>query len=315
MRTSAVGNNKTLQKLERTVQEGNYYEAQQMYKSIHARYMAANKYTEALDLIQSGVTVQLRHGQVTCGAELALIFVDTLRRAKIKYGKETLDRITSIFNEFPCTTVPHKISDDEDFEALSDRLARAKTCVDGCSSFLKAAIKWSAENGGPKRGAPELHDMLAQYTWSQSTDWDIAKVSMHFVQGSQPKAFAAALCYPGEADVAIARGVLLYLSSGNLRDANVLMDALVDLSREKQIELPNTPLLQFITYLLLTLERDALPLFQMLRQNYKTSIDREPSFNELLDEIAERFYKVQRRTGLQSLLGGMFKMMEGMGAS
>lgn len=29
------------------------------------------------------------------------------------------------------------------------------------------------------------------------------------------------------------------------------------------------------------LQRDALPLFQMLRQNYKSSIDREPTFNEV----------------------------------
>ncbi|BAH90923.1 Os01g0164700 [Oryza sativa Japonica Group] len=54
----------TIEKLENMVAEGNYYEAQQMYKSTGARYIAAQKYLEALDILQSGALVQLKHGQV-----------------------------------------------------------------------------------------------------------------------------------------------------------------------------------------------------------------------------------------------------------
>ncbi|KAH9325686.1 hypothetical protein KI387_005864, partial [Taxus chinensis] len=142
---------------------------------------------------------------------------------------------------------------------------------------------------------------------------DMVKASKYFVNGSHPKSFAIALidftdkCYPGEADLAIARGVLMYLASGDLRNANHLMGELKEHSRTKEIELPNTPLLQFVKYLLLVLERDALPLFQILRKNYMSSINRDSFFNELLDEIAERFYGVHHRSGLQSILGDIFK--------
>ncbi|KAK0592085.1 hypothetical protein LWI29_012980 [Acer saccharum] len=67
--------------------------------------------------------------------------------------------------------------------------------------------------------------------------------------------------------------------------------------------------MQFISYLLQTLQRDAFPLFSMLRTNYKPSIDREPAFNEMLDEIAEKFYGIKRRNPLQGVFGELFKMM------
>ncbi|KAH9325688.1 hypothetical protein KI387_005866, partial [Taxus chinensis] len=130
----------TLEKLEKSVQAGNYYEAQQMYKSLYARYMSVHKYQEALDLLQSGASIQLRHGQVTCGAELALLFVETLIKAKIPYRRETLDRIGAIFNEFPQVLIPHKLSEEDDMQKLSEILLAAKARVNGCTSFLKAAI-------------------------------------------------------------------------------------------------------------------------------------------------------------------------------
>uniref|UniRef100_A0A0A0KFA9 Uncharacterized protein n=1 Tax=Cucumis sativus TaxID=3659 RepID=A0A0A0KFA9_CUCSA len=42
------------------------------------------------------------------------------------------------------------------------------------------------------------------------------------------------------------------------------------------------------------LQGDSLPLFNMLRANYKSSLEREP-LNELLDELAEKFYGVRCR--------------------
>ncbi|MBA0815473.1 hypothetical protein Gohar_000242 [Gossypium harknessii] len=116
-------------------------------------------------------------------------------------------------------------------------------------------------------------------------------------------------CYPDEDDIAIARAVLMYLSMGNLRDANCLMNELKRQVESQELDFPESDLVQFITFLLLTLERDALPLFNMLRVNYKSSIDREPAFNELLDEIAEKFYGVQRRNPLQGMFGDLLKVI------
>jgi hypothetical protein len=120
--------------------------------------------------------------------------------------------------------------------------------------------------------------------------------------------FLTAQCYPGEDDTAIARGVLMYLSQGNLRDANLLMDELKDQLKSADLEIPKTDLIQFIKYLLPTLERDAYPLFRTLRQKYKTSTDRDPVFEELLDEIAAKFYGIRSQSALEGLFGDMFRV-------
>ncbi|KAL6123834.1 hypothetical protein ACLB2K_076351 [Fragaria x ananassa] len=309
-----------IEKFEKVVEEGNYYGAQQLYKSITARYVAAQRYPEALDILESGACIQLKHGQVTCGAELASLFVETLVKGKFPYNDETLVRVRKIYKQFPKIPVPQQLGDlDDDMQRLSETLGTAKTCVEGCSSFLKAAIKWSAKFGAPRAGAPEIHVMLANYMYFESPEVDMVRVAQHFVRGNNPKEFACTLvhfmgkCYPGEDDVAIARAVLMYLALGNLRDANVLMDEIKMQVEAKQLEFPKSDLMQFINFLLETMLRDAFPIFNMLRSNFKSSLDREPSFHELLDEIAEKFYGVRRRNPLQGMgmFGEIFKMMGG----
>ncbi|CBI31514.3 unnamed protein product, partial [Vitis vinifera] len=666
-----------IDKLEKTVNDGDYYGAQQMYKSISARYASAERCYEALDILESGACIQLEKGQVTCGAELAILFVETLVKGKFPYDDNTLDRVRKIYKNFPQISVPQQLEDDDDMQKLSEALGAAKTRVEVCSSFLKAAMKWSAEFGFHRQGSPEIHDMLAEYLYSESPElkyyleervinvelskiietedrngkrhvviseskgelvswvrlgpasvglfleglsqclrngedgrrggwvaviealrregywldekesdqgvrescklyaevvkgselrdttrfrvetkeeetknnmnrlrqcliskwspssareedlaslgwvaarawglkgkmglarlgkgcallefekveeakrvlasgerlvggiqmglevwspkfvcapegenrkeawvrmlglpislwvsailkrmgdacggfldvdplterkedlewarikvklpegvlpssmeigvegevfvvtlwwkispeirkkkgdgrdgcgrqrgevrgeeepragwrvgenlgaapkeqrrsedgtgeqvrqfenWalDMSRISLHFVRGNNPEKFASTLvnfmgkCYPGEDDLAIARAVLMYLSLGNLRDANYLMDEVKKQVESKELDYPESDLTEFIDYLLLTLQRDALPLFNMLRQSYKSSIDREPAFNELLDEIAEKFYGVRRRNPMQGMFGDFFKLM------
>ncbi|KAI3986906.1 hypothetical protein MKX01_014607 [Papaver californicum] len=309
----------TIEKLEKIVTDGNYYGAQQMYKSTSARYISAERFDEALDILQSGAVIQLKHGQTTCGGELSLMLVETLVKGKFPYNEETLGRIKKIHEVFPRISLPQQWGDDDDdMQKLSEALGAAKIRVDACSSFMKAAIRWSAEFGGFKHGSPELHCMLAEYISSESPEPDMTRVTFHFVRGNQPEKFASAIvnfmskCYPGEDDVAIARAVLMYLSQKNLRDANKLIDEIKKKAKVDELDFPDSELIKFIMYLLQTLERDALPLFRMLRQNFKSSIDREPTFEELLDEIAEKFFGVRRRNPLQGgLFGDIFKMMEG----
>ncbi|XP_058769990.1 protein GET4 [Vicia villosa] len=301
-------------KLEKVVKDGNYYGAQQMYKSISARYVTAERYSEALDILHSGACLQLAHGQVTCGAELALLFVETLEKGKIPYDDETLERLRKIYEGFPRVPLPQHLWDVDDMQQLSENIGNAKTRVEGCSSFLKAAIKWSAEFGTSSNGAPELHILLAEYIFSESPEVDMNRVTYHFVRGNDPIKFATNLvsflgrCYPGEDDLAIARAVLRYLSLGNLKDANILVDEIKKQTQASEVEFPKTDLMQFINFLLQTMERDAFPLFNMLRANFKSCIEREPAFNELLDDIAEKFYGVQRRNPM-GMFGDIFKMM------
>ncbi|KAK3232347.1 hypothetical protein Dsin_004228 [Dipteronia sinensis] len=304
-----------IEKIEKVVNDGNSYGAQQMYKSMCARYVSAQRYSEALDLLQSGACLQLKKNQITCGAELAALFVDTLVKGKIPYNDESLGRVRKIYELFPQIPVKHDLGLDDDVQELAEALGAAKIRVECCSSFLKAALRWSVEFGAPRLGSPEIHVMLADYLYSESPELDMARVSYHFVRGNNPIKFASTLvnfmskCYPGEDDLAIARAMLMYLSMGNLKDANLLMEEIMKHVEAEQLEFCHSDLMQFISYLLQTLQRDAFPLFSMLRANYKPSIEREPAFNELLDEIAEKFYGIKRRNPLQGMFGELFKMM------
>nr|XP_016492319.1 PREDICTED: uncharacterized protein LOC107811840 [Nicotiana tabacum] len=87
----------------------------------------------------------------------------------------SLDRVRKIYEKFPRPSVPQNLDladddDDDDMQKLSEAIAAAKTRVECCSSFLKASIKWSAEFGAHRYGSPELHEMLADYIYSQSTE-------------------------------------------------------------------------------------------------------------------------------------------------
>lgn len=247
-----------IEKLEKVINGGNYYGAQQMYKSISARYIAAERYSEALDLVESGACLQLKHDQVTCGAELANLFVETLVKGKFSCDNSKLESLKKIYEAFPRNAVPDHVEDDDDMQKLSEALDAAKIRVQGCSSFFRAAIRWSMEFGADKNGSPELHGMLAEYIYSESPEVDMTRVSYHFIRANMPKKFASTLvnfmekCYPGEDDLAIARAVLMYLASGNMRDANCLVDEFKKQVESKKLEFPQSKLIQFVIYLLQT---------------------------------------------------------------
>lgn len=56
-------------------------------------------------------------------------------------GDSSLDRVRKIYQAFPRTLLPQHLEFENDMQKLSEALGVAKTCVDGCSSFLKAAIR------------------------------------------------------------------------------------------------------------------------------------------------------------------------------
>ena len=65
------------------------------------------------------------------------------------------------------------------------------------------------------------------------------------------------------------------LSLENLRDANIVYEKFLE-----NIKL-DTPLINFLRFLLLTLERNALPLFKLLKVKYSVALRRDKSFDEV----------------------------------
>lgn len=71
---------------------------------------------------------------------LALYFCQLLFGYE-KIDECILDRVRKIYNSFPQISVPQHLGDDDDVQQLSEALGAAKTRVEGCTSFLKAALK------------------------------------------------------------------------------------------------------------------------------------------------------------------------------
>ena len=55
---------KVAERLQKRIEEGEYYEALQTYKALYQRYRAQNREKEALDLIYDGAATLLQHEQV-----------------------------------------------------------------------------------------------------------------------------------------------------------------------------------------------------------------------------------------------------------
>jgi golgi to ER traffic protein 4 len=49
---------------------------------------------------------------------------------------------------------------------------------------------------------------------------------------------------------------------------------------------PATPLLSFTEFLLETVERDALPVFELLRQRYEIYLSQDPAFESVRPAVA-----------------------------
>ncbi|EGZ13386.1 hypothetical protein PHYSODRAFT_316672 [Phytophthora sojae] len=282
-------------KLELRLAAGDFYGALQMYKTLFMRFLkgdepSAEQQEKAAALALDAALKLVEHDQNTAATEMANLMV-------------------SVFADF------HHPVDDAHKQRV--RLVAAafepkpQFSAD-LAVFLKNAVKWSAAEGARKRGDPELQLLLAR---AYRTAGDFTHAMKHFLHSENPQELADALFqwstqgYPSESDLYLARAVLQLLSLENLRDANKVYEAYVAKcqSAGRPVDLP---LFNFTRFLLLTLERDALPLFQMLQERYTPALARDSSLKSYLSVIGQKFYGLQPpRSGLSSLLemfsGGM----------
>jgi len=289
-------------RLEQSVADGDAYGALQTYKTFHARSLKKGDVHAAVDLLRSGSVALLKHGNLTAGAELALMLVDTLNDGKVEQDDEVKAILLQVADAF---------------EALQGEKAVVAEAAKSEARYLRAAISWSTLKnfGQHPRGDPDLHLRRARTLIRAGS---LADASANYLHAGKPAEFAAFLVqwsqlgYRGERDLFLARGVLQLLALENLKDANELHAAFYETLKSKGLSMQASPLANFVSFLLRTLERDAFPLFQMLCQKYSASTSRDPSFQQYLDRIQEVFFKVKpQKRGMQAMLENMLGMFGG----
>ena len=65
-------------KLRSSLQQGQPYDGQQMFKTIYHRFRAQKKLQDCYNLLEEGARLQLQDGQLNCGVELAQMLVEVL---------------------------------------------------------------------------------------------------------------------------------------------------------------------------------------------------------------------------------------------
>lgn len=293
------GIQRVLGKLEASLNSGNYYEAHQMYRTLYFRYLSQKKYEDLLNLLYDGAVLLLQHNQYESGADLGILFVDVLNKSEQETG------ILLSYN----------------FVKITNMFSLMKAGSPERETFLNNALKWSTKNNNSKCGHPDLHKMIAQIFWKEK-NYVMAK--QHFVYSHDGVGCASMLAelhqlrgYSNEIDLFITQVVLQYLCLQNLKTAQEVFDSYTSVHPKIQIGPPFLlPLLNFIHFLLKSIQLSSLSKYQVLCQQYQLSLNRDPSFRMYLDKIAQLYFDApppasrQRRQGLfgnllQSFFNGL----------
>ncbi|KAI9205699.1 uncharacterized protein BJ171DRAFT_64991 [Polychytrium aggregatum] len=298
------GVEKTLSKLQKSVEDGNYYEAHQMYNSICQRYLKQRKVQEAVRLVHSGALNLQAVREFGSALDLCNRLLEIYDGQGFELNDQNRALLVELFDGFPV-----------DEPKLKD--------------FIKSSLKWSTKAGAPATGDPVLHHVFGLRFYRERYYYD---AEHHFLQGPLESAKAAGYmaaewsqldthldpAYP------IARTALALLAVNKPSSASSALDSyLQKLNSEPQgakvdadsvsIQLHRSPLINFIKFILMAVERSvsASSEFLRIRAKYQDLLQVDPAFTVYVDKIAAIYFDLgpKRQSNpfeeiMRSLLGG-----------
>ncbi|KAI8927851.1 hypothetical protein BC831DRAFT_450721 [Entophlyctis helioformis] len=154
--SGGAGVQKTLEKLRKSVQDGNYYEAHQMYHSACQRLLKQKKPADAIELLHSGILNMVEHDQTGSAIDLAERLLDVLDGQQTALDDSARDHLVEIFLAFPLQSA-------------------------GCDQFTRLCIRWSSKNPQFPLGDPSLHHVFGSRYFKEQQYYD---AESHFVYGT-----------------------------------------------------------------------------------------------------------------------------------
>ncbi|KAI9782790.1 MAG: hypothetical protein M1816_001700 [Peltula sp. TS41687] len=296
---------KTLSRLQERIQEGQYYEAHQQLRVVASRYVKQKDWDGAIDVLFSGAQALLKAGQYGSGSDLCLFLVNVFRDAEIKPDSANKGKLLSLLRLF----------------AL-DEPSRKR--------FGEEMISWSAKLGEYPAGDPELHEAIGIMFAQEHEPYDAER---HLVLGSKsaPEHLTKLEFewYTEDeshtAPLYAARAVLPYLMVGNVRDATRclliykrrLTEVKTSLAAPQEVSagnlelkiFPSLPLLNFLSLLLVAVQRGRPDTYRQLRSHYAAHIKEVGTWDEALDRIGEMYFgiPIRRQTNpLFDMMGSLF---------
>jgi len=296
MASSRGGVQRIFANLKRSVDDGEFYEAHQLYKIIYFRYKNQGKFLECIDLLYDGAGTLLSHNQHQSGADLAMLLLNVLEENKVPISGAIIDKIGRI----------HKLMDCESDER---------------QEYVSSALKWSnLESQAFRTGHPDLHRKFALTTWHEKK---FMQSQYHFVHSKDGEGCATMLVeyhitygFPSEVDLFIVQVVLQYLCLRNRITAENAFKSYTTLHPQVEKGPPYVyPLINFLWMLLIAIEGGKVAVFTILCEQYQPSLKRDPCYLEYLDKIGQIFFGVPPKVprGHGGLFGGLLQSLFSMG--
>mmetsp|Transcript_10148 Transcript_10148/g.20504 ORF Transcript_10148/g.20504 Transcript_10148/m.20504 type:complete len:325 (-) Transcript_10148:255-1229(-) len=306
----------TEKRFQRSLKEGNFYEAEQACRSLYHRLMKSGREAEAQSMLEEGCRQLLKVGEINSGTALALMLAKHVTNrafAGMPQDQRDKDReaLTRIVDAYPpigdlrSERMGESVS-PETLETLREE-----------RRFLDSVIKWSSIVE-TVNGSSVFHARAGKVCWKMG---DYLEAQKHFIQSDDPQTHAQMLLswinrdgLKSDADLFMLRTIFKYLVTMNLKDANFIHRAFAAEFGEGF-----SPLVNFADLLLRVLERDNYALFNMLREEYRESLSRDPTFESFLTKIAAVFYNAQPPNsgglfgGMSGIMGDMMRGMLGGG--
>ncbi|KAL1992942.1 hypothetical protein VTN49DRAFT_3699 [Thermomyces lanuginosus] len=310
---------KTIARQQEKIAAGSYYEAHQQLRVIAARYLKQSNYDAAADILTGGAKALLRagsqQGAAASGGDLAIMLVvEVYTKAEWEItgddevSRSRKKRLIELLREFP-----------------PDEPSRKR--------FISEMIAWSAKFGPSERGDPDLHHAAGSVYAEENEPYDAEK---HLALGSTESAETLAKLEfewythdePHTAAVYASRAVFPYLLVGNLRNANKafavftsrlsssspsLVSQEVSSTSSDVRVYPSLPLVNFISLLLIAIQRGSADLFRDLTKQYAAHIQEVGIWNDALSRIGELYFDIKVPRQGNPLLDMMNSMLFGGG--
>ncbi|CAK9814267.1 Golgi to ER traffic protein 4 homolog [Anthophora plagiata] len=281
---------RVLAKLEASINSENYYEAHQMYRTLYFRYIGQKKYSELLELLYNGSTLLLQHEQHVSGADLGILFINVLTQSGTEPSEDYFEKIANLFR------------------IMSPLLPERDV-------FIQSALRWSIKGTEYKTGHPDLHQKIARVFWKEN-NYTMAR--QHFIHSRDGPGCAALLVelherggYTSEIDLFIAQAVLQYLCLQNKATAQEVFNSYTLLHPNISSGPPYLlPLLNFLFFLLKTVDSGNFAVFTVLCERYQISLNRDPCYQQYLDKIGQLYCNVPSpRPHNQGLFGSLLQSL------
>ncbi|KAF4120436.1 Protein of unknown function (DUF410) [Geosmithia morbida] len=299
-------------RLQATITEGDYYEAQQQTRVAASRYIKTQNWPAAIDILNNVAQSLLKAGQGGSGGDLCIMMVDVYRQAELKPDATSKGRLLTCLRLFDAGEPTRK-------------------------TFITELIGWSAKFGEYPAGDPELHHVVGSLYAEEHEPYEAER---HLVIGTRDSAEVLAkmeYTWYAEGDARLApqfaaRAILPYLLVGNLRSANTcyrhftsalsagnasLSPQRVSGSGAEVPVFPSLPLLNFLGFLLLAVQRGAPEMFKGLLSKYATQISEadDAEWAESLETIGEIYFGIQKPRQSNPLMDMMSGLFGGGGAA